>query len=322
MQLRTLDLFCGAGGSSWGAFGAGAKIVAAFDTWDVACRAYKENFPKTRVYQRRLEEITPARLKNGLGEIDLIIASPECTSHSTAKGAGPRSNRSRNTAFQVVDFAKAFKPRWIIVENVVSMRRWSRYETFKKMLEDEGYHVREQILSASDFGVPQRRRRLYLLCDRKRRPRMVPRRRQPAGSASSIVNMNGEYRLTPLTTKRRAAATLLRARRAIRTLGPNRPFLLVYYGSDGAGGWQRLSSPLRTITTLDRFALVRKVGARRSMRMLQVPELKKAMGMPQRFSLGGGTRREQIHLLGNAVCPPVMRAIVRSLTRTPSGATP
>jgi DNA (cytosine-5)-methyltransferase 1 len=50
------------------------------------------------------------------------------------------------------------------------------------------------------------------------------------------------------------------------------------------------------------------------MRMLQVPEIKAAMGFPDDYSLEHGTRREKIKLLGNAVCPPVMAAVVRALT--------
>jgi DNA (cytosine-5)-methyltransferase 1 len=48
--------------------------------------------------------------------------------------------------------------------------------------------------------------------------------------------------------------------------------------------------------------------------MLQVPELKKAMGFPDGHVLKHGTRRERIKLLGNAVCPPVMEAVIRTLT--------
>jgi DNA (cytosine-5)-methyltransferase 1 len=49
--------------------------------------------------------------------------------------------------------------------------------------------------------------------------------------------------------------------------------------------------------------------------MLQVPELKEAMGLPAEFRLNYGTRRERIKLLGNAVCPPVMKSIVEALVR-------
>ncbi len=134
--------------------------------------------------------------------------------------------------------------------------------------------------------------------------------------AGDVINKDGTYRTSPLWTGNRAEATLTRARRAIAKLGAGRPFLLVYYGSDGAGGWQRLNVPLRTVTTLDRFAYVRRNGARvYEMRMLQVPELKRAMGFPKAFKLLHGARRDRIHLLGNAVSPPVMRAVVSALTR-------
>ena len=54
------------------------------------------------------------------------------------------------------------------------------------------------------------------------------------------------------------------------------------------------------------------------MRMLQVPELRKAMGYSPSFKLAHGTRRDKIKMLGNGVCPPVMRAIVQALTRNDS----
>ncbi len=126
--------------------------------------------------------------------------------------------------------------------------------------------------------------------------------------------MDDTYSWTPLGREGRAKDTLRRAHRAIRALGDDKPFLLVYYGSDGAGGWQRVTRPLRTITTVDRFAVVKPTPQGHVMRMLQVPELKAAMGMPCLFIPGVGTRRDQIKAIGNAVCPPVMRAVVAALT--------
>jgi len=312
-RIRAIDLFCGAGGSSWGARLAGVNIVAGFDMWSAAKQSYPTNFPKAAFYERKLEEISPRSIKQELGKIDLILASPECQSHSQARGAAKRSKSSRDTAFQVVRFAKTLKPRWIVIENVASMRTWSRYNRFKRDLEALGYQIREQILNAADFGVPQRRKRLFLLCDKLRGPEEVKPTRGQHTTASTVIDTNGSYSFSPLKQKRRASSTLQRAGRAVRVVGKSRSFLIVYYGTDKAGGWQRLDVPLRTITTLDRFALVKPGRNGHMMRMLQVPELKQAMGMPKKFKLGSGSRREQIHLLGNAVCPPVMRAVVRSL---------
>lgn len=313
-NIRAVDLFCGAGGSSWGAKAAGVEIVAGFDCWELACRIYQENFPEARVYRQRLEDIDMESLVRELGHIDLLLASPECTNHSPAKGNKPRCEKSKNTAFQVIRFADALKPRWIVIENVVSMKHWSRYEEFKLKLEEHGYSVTEEVLNATSFGVPQSRRRLFLLCDREGKPNPTPK---PFISyplrARQFVSLNGEYRWTPLVTERRAKPTLERAQRAMAVVGNRKPFLLVYYGSDQSGGWQRLNVPLRTITTLDRFAVVRRHHGIHVMRMLQVPELSAAMGMDD-MRLNYGTRRDRIKMTGNAVCPPVMREVVRRLT--------
>lgn len=135
-------------------------------------------------------------------------------------------------------------------------------------------------------------------------------------TALEFIEFNGSFRYNPLRTEGRAASTLLKADSAIAELGEDEPFLIVYYGSDKAGGWQSLDRPLRTITTVDRFALVRPSPNGHQIRMLQVPELRRAMGFPNNFRLSHGNRRETIHLLGNAVCPPVMKSIVRSLMKS------
>ena len=88
--------------------------------------------PEAMFVNSKLEDIDIPKLKKKMGKIDLILASPECTNHSPAKGNKPRCEESKNTAFQVIRFAKAFEPRWIVIENVVSMRRWSRYKEFKR----------------------------------------------------------------------------------------------------------------------------------------------------------------------------------------------
>lgn len=317
-KIRALDLFCGAGGSSWGAREAGVAIVAAFDLWPLAGEAHKVNFPESEFINSRLEDLNVVDLQQKFGKIDLILASPECTNHSPAKGNKPRCEESKNTAFQVLRFAKTFKPRWIVIENVVSMRRWSRYPEFKTALETLGYKLREQVLNAADFGVPQSRRRLFLLADRKKQPAKIVWRKRVVNKVADIVDLNGAYRWTPLRAPKRATATLQRADRGIAAMGANKSFLLVYYGSDGAGGWQRLNRPLRTITTVDRFALVKPdEQSGHVMRMLQVPELQAAMGMPPKMKLEAGSRRDRIKMIGNAVCPPVMKQVVQNLIASP-----
>jgi DNA (cytosine-5)-methyltransferase 1 len=196
------------------------------------------------------------------------------------------------------------------------MRRWSRYKEFRTKLEELGYFVSEQVLNALDFGVPQSRRRLFLLCDNKRKPDEIKKIRSSRRlNARTFIDLNGKYKWAVLATKQRAKATMERAERAESVVGQKKPFIIVYYGSDHAGGWQKLNAPLRTITTLDRFAVVKTQKRMRVMRMLQVSELQQAMGM-QGMRLETGTRRDRIKLLGNAVCPAVMQKVVNSLTNS------
>jgi DNA (cytosine-5)-methyltransferase 1 len=313
--MRTLDIFCGGGLSSAGARGAGAEIVGGVDMWDVATSTFKHNFPGATVKTSRLEEINPSRLRDEIGDIELLLASPECTNHTCAKGAAPRSEESRATALQTLRFAKAFRPRWVVMENVVHMRPWSRYEELKSELRCLGYRLKETVLDASDFGVPQRRRRLFVVCDREAEPTLpsAPRKRKTF-AAASILDQSGTWATTPLFIDRRASGTLERARRGMDSVGNDTPFLIVYYGSDGSGGWQRLDRPLRTITTVDRFALVEPSEDGPRMRMLQVPELSRAMGLSRSYRLNCGSRRDKVQLLGNGVCPPVMKRIVKSIS--------
>ena len=107
--IRAIDLFAGVGGSSSGADSAGIKVVAAVDYWPLARETYVANFPDVTFFQTRCEDVRIDELKTSLGEVDLLIASPECTSHTCAKGKAPRSEKSRRTAFQVIRFARAFK---------------------------------------------------------------------------------------------------------------------------------------------------------------------------------------------------------------------
>lgn len=316
-EIRFFDMLCGAGGSARGAVMAGAVPAAAFDAWKLATETYGLNFPGAKVYRMKARSLCPHRVAADIGRIDLIIASPECTSHSVAKGNAPRCEASRQTAFQVVRFAKVLKPRWIVVENVAAMQRWIRYDEFKRKLQRLGYNTTAAILDAKDFGAPQSRRRLFLLCDTEQTPVLpIPTCRRPKTAASILGT--GQPRRAPwsfqaLRADGRAAATLERADRAIAALGRGQPFILVYYGSDGAGGFQKLDRPLRTVTTLDRFAYVRPSGTRYEMRMLQPTELAAAMGFPPSHSWPNASRRERIKLIGNAVCPPIMRDILLAL---------
>lgn len=312
-QIRTFDMFCGAGGSSLGAREGGAKIVGGVDLWGPAVESFKLNFPDAHVFQEDLRILTPEQVLEKTGPIDLLISSPECTHHTCARGSKPRSEESKDTAFQVIRYAEVMKPRWITLENVVHMKPWGRYKELMAELVRLKYNVREQVIDASVFGVAQRRRRLFMIADLMEVPAQVSPVAATNKNVWDILDKTDKYKMTLLRRPNRAKETLARADRAIAEIGPNKPFLIVYYGTDGGGGWQRMESPLRTITTVDRFAYVKPTSDGHMMRMLQPDELRRAMGFPDHYEFPNVTRREKVKLMGNAVCSPVMEAIVASL---------
>lgn len=321
MPIHTLDLFCGAGGSSQGALQAGTVMVGAVDAWELAVMTLKDNHPKAVALNERLSPTSRPASAFVEKRVDLLLASPECTNHSVAKGNAPRCEESKRSANYILNFIQDLEPQWVVLENVVQMRNWDGYDPLVERLEDLGYGVTPQVIDAADFGVPQTRRRLFLLCQRGVTPNPVqPPANVRRRAAREVIDLGDKWPSRHLYLPGRAKATIERAERAIAELGSGVPFLIVYYGSDGAGGWQSLDRPLRTLTTLDRFGLVTWRRGTPFLRMLQVEELQAAMGFPASYRFGRGNRRDRIKMLGNGVCPPVMEAVVRHLTKPPVSA--
>lgn len=316
MGLRTVDLFCGAGGSSIGARMAGAELVAAIDADPLAVATFKDNFPRSKVVAGRLDERNGVALVGDVGKVDLLLASPECTNHSVARGAKAVDPVSLKSGLFVLPFVEAWQPRFLVLENVSRMRRWEGWTEFLRELSIAGYSQSVVMLDAQHFGVPQARRRMFLLASRDLQPpSVIPTATTKPLNATTILDRKGTHQARPVYGRARplAEATIERIQRGRRALSHNEDFIIVYYGSDAAGGWQPLDRPLRTLTTLDRFGLVSGVGRQTTLRMLQVPELRRAMGFPDDYKLDRGSRRDRIRLLGNAVCPPVMHAVVSAL---------
>jgi DNA (cytosine-5)-methyltransferase 1 len=312
-RLRAFDMFCGGGGSSLGAAMAGVDIVGGAEMADYPAQAFSANFPSARLYHGDLRALSLDGLSKDLGKIDILLASPECTNHTCAKGSAPRSEESKETALQVIRFAESMRPNWVILENVVHMKPWKRYPELKASLSALGYEISESVLDSSLFGVPQKRRRLFMIAGLNGKPGAVSGNSRSPKTAASVIDAEGNWPTSMLFSPKRASGTLERAERAIAEVGSKSPFLIVYYGTDGSGGWQSLDQPLRTVTTLDRFALVQPSSSGHTMRMLQPIEIRRAMGFPRSYRFPVGTRRDKIKLLGNAVCPPVMRSIVSAL---------
>lgn len=310
--MKFVDLFCGGGFGARGAVRAGGVPLLGLDAWELATRTYKANFPNADVITDRIENIEPGKLGKRYRP-DVLLTSPECTSHSIARGARAGKESSRETALGIVPWIKAMSPRWVIVENVSRMKKWTRHDELVRTIESLGYAVSDLLLNSADFGSAQARKRMFLVCDRQGTrldaTTLLKLANGKRRAARDLLDPDGTYPTTPVYMPGRAKATLERADRAITALGAGVPFIIVYYGSDYAGGWQTLDAPLRTVTTIDRFALVNWHGGTPMMRMLQPAELLRAMGGGDEHQLPHGSRREKVKLCGNGVCADVMSAI-------------
>src|SRR5262245_50852658 len=118
--VRAADLFCGGGGSSTGLFQACAEEGARCDLLainhdETAIETHSANHPQAKHLCESLDSVDPRKAVPG-GKLDLLIASPECTHHSNARGGKPRSDQSRASAWHVVRWAEALEPQFIVVE--------------------------------------------------------------------------------------------------------------------------------------------------------------------------------------------------------------
>lgn len=297
-MTRVVDLFAGAGGTSTGAVMAGARVVAAVNHWRRAVETHALNHPVTRHFCEDAAVLDPTTLPPH----DVLLASPSCTGHTRARGREqPHHDAARATAWCVIRVAEAQRPRSIVVENVPEMLSWVLYRAWRTALTDLGYRVSEQVLDAADAGVAQHRKRLFVVCTRGRRPVTIQAPSAPHISARACVDLDVGVWSEWSTWCVRSRARIVAAQRAH---GPD--VLIPFYGS--ATGGRSLDRPIGTLTTVDRYALVR--GARG--RMLSVAELLRLSSFPASYALTG-TRRDAVRLIGNAVPPLLACHVVRAV---------
>jgi len=192
-----IDLFCGAGGLSEGLEQAGHKIILASDSNAHMCETYQSNNPKTKVIQtdiNKSEEVNTL-LENIKSELrgrtlNLLVGGPPCQGFSTAGKWNPNDVRN-SLLFKTLDFVRALSPEYVLLENVPgirSMQKGKLFESFVGSLEAEGYTTQTYLLKAEQFGVPQRRRRVFIVANRIGNPI-----RDPDIRLSSIVRGRTRY---------------------------------------------------------------------------------------------------------------------------------
>lgn len=179
------DLFCGAGGTSTGVIRAARSRrldidLLAINHWQIAVDTHTRNHPWARHLCADLSTVDPNKAIPG-GRLHLLLASPECTHHSNARGGKPCNDQSRASAWHVLHWAERLTPDRILIENVREFEGWGplgknrrpdkkrKGETFAAFiaaLRSLGYTVDWRILNAADYGDATCRKRLFVQASR------------------------------------------------------------------------------------------------------------------------------------------------------------
>jgi DNA (cytosine-5)-methyltransferase 1 len=190
-----VDNFAGGGGASLGiemAVRRSVDIAVNHDREAVAM--HKANHPQTRHYCEDVWDVNPMEATGGR-PVGLAWFSPDCTYHSKARGGKPfrdrkKALRRRGLAWLVVRWAKAVRPRVIMLENVEEFQEWGplredntpcplrkgmTFRRWKKQLENLGYKVECDELRACDYGAPTIRKRLFVIARRDGLPIVWPK---------------------------------------------------------------------------------------------------------------------------------------------------
>lgn len=254
-----------------------------------AIRMHKVNHPDTLHLTEDIFEVDLQRYVKGR-HVALMWASPDCTSHSKAKGGQPRKSGLRILPWAVYKHAKEILPDVIIMENVEEIQQWGPldenghpikerlgedYKKFISAMKGLGYIFDSRELVAADYGAPTTRKRWYAIFRRDGKDIVWPEQTHFKDSEPKWKQC-GEYidwsdlgksifdRPKPL-----ADATQKRIANGIRKyILESEPyvvrdkraaaFIIQYHGEQKAGDarGQLLSEPIKTIDTSNRYGLV------------------------------------------------------------------
>lgn len=168
---KSIDLFCGAGGMTAGFKAAGIHSLLSNDIEESACTTLKINNPEINVL---CGDITKSETKDAIenaakeGGADIICGGPPCQGFSMA---GFRAEDDpRNQLFrEFVDIVKRVNPKVIVFENVEGLLSYQGGKTYREvhaLFSELGYNTEGRTLLASEYAVPQKRRRVIIICTR------------------------------------------------------------------------------------------------------------------------------------------------------------
>lgn len=171
-----IDLFAGAGGMTLGAKMAGLKVLAAVEADHWAATTYRANHPEVNLFEGDIRNFNPPKLKAN----DLVLfGGPPCQGFSTSNQRTRTLTNQTNWLFQeFVRVSAHLLPKWIVFENVKGITETAGGHFLNLAIgefEALGYRTVKGVLNAADFGIPQKRSRLFVICKLKSVPPDLPK---------------------------------------------------------------------------------------------------------------------------------------------------
>jgi len=168
-----VDLFSGAGGLAEGFRQAGWRVLAANDFDPDAAETFVLNFPESAFFFGSVTDIDPVDLRRRVGlrrgQLDCLIGGPPCQSFSYNNHHRSASDERAGLFRAYLSIVEELLPRTILMENVPGMLTIGRGKIIREItrrLGDLGYKSEVKIIYAEDFGLPQRRRRVFVVATR------------------------------------------------------------------------------------------------------------------------------------------------------------
>lgn len=169
-----IDLFAGSGGLSLGFEKAGFQIVQAVENNFKAAATYAHNNPSVDLIERNIQQVNPktamARLGLRAGDLSALIGGIPCQGFSESNRRTRNSSNPKNQLYKTfVKVLDVMRPHWFVIENVAGVRTMEGGLILSRIIEEcqaLGYEVDWRELNAADFGVPQVRRRIFVIGNR------------------------------------------------------------------------------------------------------------------------------------------------------------
>jgi DNA (cytosine-5)-methyltransferase 1 len=192
-----IDLFSGAGGMSLGAQWSGVRVTTAVECDVHAAATYKENHPEVQILNRNIENVRDLRTASALSTHEklVIFGGPPCQGFSTSNQRTRSRENPLNWLFEhYLRVVTEASPDWVVFENVKGILETESGFFFQSVLNSlsaAGYAISHWILNAADFGVPQRRWRLFVVgsLHGKRVPKPSPTVRHAVTVAEAIHDL-------------------------------------------------------------------------------------------------------------------------------------